>query len=181
MNAVSACVFGVCVLIAAHAYAACDCTPPGSLDAVGGEAALVVTGTIAGVKQKQVSLSFDVGQVTYLEKQVRLVLDSVVRGTTDDTVAVLFYEGREECESRATDFTFGERYALSAVTDAKGRFVSNDCCLLKQLPRRKPAVAPPAAQPKEPVAEDTVAEPEPEPEKKPKRNWFRRLFERIRK
>jgi hypothetical protein len=109
------------------------------------------------------------------------VPDSVVRGPAHDTVAVLFYEGREECETRTTDFTFGERYALSAVTDAKGRLVSNDCCLLKQLPRRKPAVAAQVVQPKERVVEDTVEEAEPEPEKKPKKNWFRRLIERIRK
>lgn len=176
MVSVSALVFAVLVLTATHTHAECDCTPPDRLDAVDQEASLVFTGKIVGVKQKKVSLSFDVGQVAYLEKDVRFVPDSVVRGAAEDTVAVLFYEGREDCETRATDFTFGERYALSAVTDGKGRLVSNDCCLLKKLPRQKPVVATPVVQPEEPPPADTIEEPEPE--EKPRKSWFRRLFGR---
>lgn len=158
-------------------HARCNCTAPASVDAVTSEPSLVMIGTVAGEKQSNVTLSFDVGQISYLEKRVRFVPESVIRGVAADTVEILFYEGRDSCESRTTDFVFGQRYALSAVIDAKGNYCSNDCCLLAKNP---PAAAAAAIQtdtistPSDVQADETIDEPDAKPARKRWFRWFRK-------
>lgn len=136
--------------------AACPCSRPQTIDALPSGETLVMSAAVATERSSRVTLAFDVGEVSYLEKRVRFVPDSLYRGEHADTIEVLFYEGREACETHATDFIYGQRYLLSARPDPRGAWTSNDCSLLLPLPPR--ATVPPGPLPAPP---DSVQTPDP--------------------
>jgi hypothetical protein len=132
-----------------------------------------------------ITLSFDVGEVAYSEKSVGFFVDSLYAGHASDTVTVLFYENRGPCDGPATDFTFGDRYLISArpCGDHPDRLCNDNCSLrrkLHKLPVVAASPAPPAADTvrADTVRGDTAAVRSDKKDSGRRRGWFRRRRKR---
>jgi hypothetical protein len=168
------------VLAAVQAAPPCACEKPQAVEQVLSSAALIFEGTVVRAERNNIELTFDVGRMSYVENRILFVVDSLMKGRCGDTVEILMYEGRSECDIETVDFTFGERYLISAVpcADSPKKLCNDYCCLRTRLKRKPAAIAPlpsRSAGPASPAppADSTPVSPDSTTVKK---SWLSRLM-----
>ncbi len=155
----------------------CECSAPRSVDDVLGRALSVFEGTVVEQQRTTVRLQFTSEMMTHHEITVRFAVDSAISGSLPDTVEVMFYEGRGECDIDVPEFTFGQRYLVSTtecVGAESGEHCNDYCCLRTLLPKSPPVAA--AQQPVEMPETTTTDTADATAEEKPRRGWFRKLL-----